>query len=244
MADFFEQEEEKEVEEEKVDEQEVKEEEIEKIKLGEDEYTQDELQRYVELGKIGVEAEEKYNTKLDKVWPEYSKKSNELKEAQEKLDELQGQIEQKVESGEKTPVEGIEEAKEAAKRLGIVTDDAFEEFMGKSFRKYYMQERSAERLLDEAKSLEKELDGKDGRPKFDTEEVLTFMSENPGFKDINKAYEAMHPEEMAEWRANKILEGKKKGIVTQEESPTNKRPEEVKVTRSNLKQLVSEIVNQ
>lgn len=242
MADFFAQEEEKEVEEEQVEEKEV-EEEVEKIKLGEDEYTQDELQRYVELGKIGVEAEEKYNTKLDKVWPEYSKKSNELKEALDKLEELQGQIEQKAETGEKTPDQGIEEARQAAKKLGIVTDDAFEDFMGKSFRKYYMQERSAERLLDEAKSLEKELDGKDGRPKFETEEVLTFMSENPGFKDLNRAYEAMHPEEMAEWRANKILEGKKKGIVTQEETPS-KTPEQVKVNKGNLKELISEIVNQ
>lgn len=227
-----------------IQEQVEEQEEIEKIKLGEDEYTQDELQRYVELGKIGVEAEEKYNTKLDKVWPEYSRKSNELKQAQEKLEELQGEIEQKVESGEQTPTEGIEEAKEAAKRLGIVTDDAFEDFMGKSFRKYYKQERSAERLLDEAKTLEKELDGSDGRPKFDTEEVLTFMSENPGFKDINKAYEAMHPEKMAEWRANKILEGKKKGIVTQEETSSNKKPKEVKVTKDNLKSLIGEIVNQ
>ena len=226
---------------EKAEEQEIQA--VEKIKLGEDEYTQDELRRYVELGKIGVEAEEKYNTKLDKVWPEFSKKSNELKEAQDRLEQLQGQIEQKVETGEKTPTEGIEEARQAAKKLGIVTDDAFEEFMGKSFRKYYMQERSAERLLDEAKSLESKIDGSDGRPKFDTEKVLTFMSENSGFKDINKAYEAMYPQEMAEWRANKILEGKKRGIVTQEDTQ-DKRPEQVKVTKGNLKDLIAEIINQ
>jgi hypothetical protein len=237
MAELIEKEEGKEVEQ-------AEEQEIEKIKLGEEEYTQDELQRYVELGKIGVEAEEKYNTKLDKVWPEFSKKSNELKEAQEKLEQLQEQIEQKVESGEQTPDEGIEKARQAAKKLGIVVDEDFEDMMGKSFRKYYLQERSAEKLLETAQSLEKEIDGKDGRPKFDTEEVLTFMSNNPGFKDLNRAYEAMHPEEMAEWRANKILEGKKKGLVTQEDTQSNKTPEEVKVNRGNLKDLISEIVNQ
>jgi len=46
----------------------------EKITLGENEYSQDELKELVNLGKIGKEAEEKYNTSIDKVWPEYSRK--------------------------------------------------------------------------------------------------------------------------------------------------------------------------
>ena len=47
--------------------------EIEKVKIGEQEYTQEELDRYVKLGKLAQEAEDKYNTKLDRVWPEYTK---------------------------------------------------------------------------------------------------------------------------------------------------------------------------
>ena len=56
--------------EEKVDEpkEEEKQEEA-KVKVGEKEYTQDELSKLVGLGEIGAEAEEKFNVKLDKVWP-------------------------------------------------------------------------------------------------------------------------------------------------------------------------------
>ena len=54
--------------------------EAEKVKLGEEEYTKEELDRFVKLGKIGVEAEEKFDTKIDKVWPEFTKTRQELKE--------------------------------------------------------------------------------------------------------------------------------------------------------------------
>lgn len=242
MADFFE-ENKDEAEEQPEVKEEVKEE-VEKIKLGEDEYTQEELKKYVDLGKIGVEAEEKYNTSIDKVWPEFGRKSNELKETQTKLEELQKSLEQKAEPENKDVEVAKQDAREAAKKLGISLDDDFDKKLEGAFRKHYLQEREAEKLIEGATKLEKEIDGTDGRPKFEPEKVLTFMSQNAGFKDLNKAYEAMNPNEMAEWRANKILEGKKKGIITQESTPSNKQPESVRITQDNLQSLISEVINQ
>lgn len=238
---------EKEVEEvqEEQEEQEKQEEQQEevKIKVGDQEYSQDELDRLVSLGKIGVEAEEKYNTKLDKVWPEFSKTKNEYKQLKEELEQTKSQVQQKVEQGDQLPEEGVKQAQEAARKLGIVLEPDFEKRLGDSFRKYYVQERAAEKLLEEGKELEREITGKDGRPKFDLEKTLTFMSQNPGFKEIKKAYEAMHPEELAEWRADQILKGKKKGISTLEDTPSDKQPQEVRLNNDNLAKALEEALN-
>jgi hypothetical protein len=236
------------VEPEKVEEEvtpEVTEPVVEKIKLGEEEYTQDELKRLVDLGKIGVEAEEKYNTSLDKVWPEFGRKSTQLKEYEERIASLE-------ESRNKPNLpeneqQAIEEARAAARKLGITLDEDVETKVGakleKEFRNYYLRERSAEKLLEETSKLEKEIDGSDGRPKFKTEEVLAFMQENPGFKNPIDAYEARYKSQTDEWRANQIVKAKR-GIVTNNDNlGVDKQPADVKVTSSNLDQMIRESLN-
>src|SRR3990167_3225048 len=94
--------------------------ETEKIKLGEDEYSQDELDNLVKLGKIAKESEEKYNRPISKFWPEYSK-------AQEKIKDLEGQLEEKqaVPTLETEQIDPNvrQQALKQAKDLGIVTKD-------------------------------------------------------------------------------------------------------------------------
>ena len=64
-------------------------EEPETIKVGDKEYTQDELQKIVGLGEIGLEAEEKYKTKIDRVWPEYTKGQQRLQDLERKVEEYE-----------------------------------------------------------------------------------------------------------------------------------------------------------
>lgn len=63
--------------------------EVEKIKLGDKEYTQDELSQLVGVAEKVNSLESQYNTKLDKVWPEFGRSQNELKSVKEQLDKLQ-----------------------------------------------------------------------------------------------------------------------------------------------------------
>ncbi len=72
------------------DEQSVEE---EKIKVGEKEYSQADLQRLVGLGEIGIEAEQKYKTKIDRVWPNYQQVINEKKELSDKLAAIESEKE-------------------------------------------------------------------------------------------------------------------------------------------------------
>jgi hypothetical protein len=223
------------------EEQEVQE--PEKIKLGEEEYSQDELQTLVKLGKIGKEAEEKFNTSLDKVWPDYSRKSNQLKEYETELTELRKLKEQQAELPQDEQ-QAIEEARKAAKKLGIVLEDDLKNQVvtKEDFRQFYIQERAAERLLEEADKLEKEINGKDGRPKFNKLEVLEFMKET-GHKNLMDAYEAKYKQETDEWRANQILKAKGRGIMTQEGMGEDKKPSDVKITSQNLDEMMREALS-
>ena len=54
--------------------------EIEKVKVGEKEYSQDELSKLVGLGEKWTETETKFNTKMDRVVPEYTKATQKIKE--------------------------------------------------------------------------------------------------------------------------------------------------------------------
>jgi len=45
-------------------------------KFGEEEYTKEQLEELVSFGKLAKEAEERYNTKIDRVYPEFTKKNS------------------------------------------------------------------------------------------------------------------------------------------------------------------------
>ena len=118
--------------EEKVDEpkEEEKQEEA-KVKVGEKEYTQDELSKLVGLGEIGAEAEEKFNVKLDKVWPNLQATINEKRILEQEIENLkQAKVATKVDEGvQLTPEELKAQALKEAKNLGIVTIEDVNEYV-------------------------------------------------------------------------------------------------------------------
>jgi len=236
MADFFEKAEDKaeEVVEEVAEDAEAEE---LKIKVGEEEYSQDELNRLVDLGKIGVEAEEKHNTKIDKIWPDFTKDRQELiglREEKAKWGEQQeAKVEAKAEAGEQlSPEEQKKVVINQAKELGIVTKE--------DFNALWAQQRAGERLLDSCKSLEKDLDGKDGKPAFKTEDILSHMQET-GIRNPQDAYDLKFKPELAKWRDDKLAGAKPDGMVSESSSSAGgKEPPKVKVTKENFEEAVRE----
>lgn len=209
-----------------------------KIKLGETEYSQEELNRLVGLGRLAEEAEKKYNTKIDKVWPEYGRTKQREKELENEIEKLRNPQPKVAES----EADAIKEAKDAARKLGIVIDEDFDSRLQKSFRTYYQQERAAEKLLEDAKDMESEIDGKDGRPAFKTQEVLEFMAEN-GINNLETAYKVKYEKELDSWKESQLGKAKRSGMTTTIQGSgagVSKQPSNVKITRDNLSQLVSE----
>ena len=84
------------------------------------------------LGEIGQEMESKWNTKIDKVYPEFSKVKNDFKALEEENARLKApKAPVAPQEGEEVGLsdEDIAKAKKEARKIGIVTDEAFDEFM-------------------------------------------------------------------------------------------------------------------
>jgi hypothetical protein len=206
-------------------------EEVSKIKVGEEEYTQEELSRLVGLGKIGLEAEEKFNTKIDKVWPEYTKSQNEIKRLKQ-LEEEYETIRQNKSAEPEDVEKAYQEAREAARKLGLITVD--------DFRDLYYKEEAAKDLVSRGRELEKTFDGSDGRPKFDVEDMFNYMAQNH-IQDPELAYKIRFESELDSWKETQLAKGKKPGLTTNTQSAAGtKAPPNVKPNRDNLDELIRE----
>jgi hypothetical protein len=209
--------------------------ELEKIKLGDKEFTQDELLQKVGLADKVSELESKYNTKLDSVWPEYGRSQNKVRELEGKIAQMQTQ---KAETGEVDPTTA-KQAVEAAKKLGILTrDDGV--VTRDQFRDMYTQERETEKLLTSLSNYEKDITGDDGRPKFDKIKVLEYMRDT-NIKDPMIAYKVMHESQLDQWKMSEVGRVKMRGMYTTRGSNLgNKQPADVKPTKDNLNDLVAQ----
>ena len=227
--DFFNKKEEPEVE-----QPEGQEELSDKVKVGEDEYSQDELQEMVGLGKVASELEGKWNTKIDRLFPEYTKLSQEKKawlEEKEELTKPAPVIEEKVEEDE------VQQAVTKLKELGFVSrDDIDKEVSGK-----VLSVLSAKELLADTDSLVKK-QAKQGNPKLSSEELLGYMEET-GIKDPGFAYRMKFETELDDIKEKKLKGIKPKGLVTEEAGGGEKVPQAKPLTRHNITEALTEVLN-
>lgn len=226
MADSF-------FEENKVEEQTVVQ--PEPIKLGEKEYTQEDLQKLVGLGEQAIELEERWDTKLERLMPEYSKSREELKTLREQAEaKAEERIEKKEASGQEVSQE--EQAKivrEELKKHKVVFEDDLEN--------YYQTRRGTEQFVDRTQEVISKA-VTDGKPKVSTEDLLTFMKER-GVSKPEDAYELMFKKELREIEMQKLQSIKPQGLYTEASSTAGgKIPQPIKVTRDNLDQMLTEVL--
>ena len=214
--------------------------EVEKIKLGEKEYSQDELNKLVGLGEKAAELEDKWNTKIDKLYPEYTKKSQKLSELEPKLAEyeqkLQERIEQKQETGvQLTPEEQALQIKQELKKYDVVTKDDIYQFIA-NFDAVKELNRDIDGILNEAKDT--------GKPVSTREDFLKYMDEN-GVKNPKAAYKLMFEDELKDWETKQVNSLKMPGLETERTSNAGgKEPAPVKVTKENLSEMLKQALSE
>ena len=221
----------------------------EKVKVGEEEFTQDELKQAVGAYKLKKDVEEKFNTSLDKVYPEFTKKSQRLKELEEAEENRQKEIEEakrkeeeetlarKKDAGEQL---SPEEVRKIANEQGFVTDD---NIIGK-----VLNILEGRRIMREARSLEKKGNpyDTDELPKFESGDMLNWMSTTPGMGNVTPevAYKLRYEKEIDVWKSKVLSEARKKGLITETGSkPGGKEPAPIKVTDENLNEQVRAVLN-
>lgn len=232
MSDFFDKDELNKKIEQSMDQQPVSTE-AEKVKVGDKEFTQDELSRLVGLGSTAAELESKWNTKIDSLMPSYTKATQQLKDYEEQLEAFKKEKEEKKSA---TPDEMAEARKLLKEQFGVLTRDDFET----EFRSRYEVEKAAEKLNGQLDKLAKDIDGVDGRPPFKPEDVLRYMADN-NLKDPNLAYKIKFEKELDGWKEKQIQSVKKPGLITEKTAGAGvKTPEAVVPTRTNLVELLKE----
>lgn len=221
------------------------------ISIGGKEYSADEAQELVGLGSRAREYEQKANTKLESIYPEYTRltqeRQNWTKKEQEYESKLQ-QIQQRQGTSDEQPGD-VKAAIEAARKLGITLNEDLEKSgyikkddLPKMFDEYYTKKSSEEKaiqsVLSEAESLEKELNGEDGRPKFNKKQVLAYAS---AYKlGLKEAYEDMHSDSLKTWKDSQVTKIQKPGTRTLQPTAGGKQPKDAKPNRHNLRDMVEE----
>ena len=221
-----------------------------KIKIGETEYTMDELAGLVADGQFKREVETKQNTKLDRVMGEYTKLSQDRASWEDeradylKLKQERDEAAARNNNNTQWSEDQIAQAKREAKALGLFTKEDVEEYVSQNFPKYYVQQREADRMLERMESLQSEIDGKDGRPKFQMDEILEHIKAT-GIKDPLKAYKDKFEGELDAWKEEKLVGSRREGLRTQTGSSAGgKQPQEVRPTRENFGRLLKEALHE
>ena len=227
MSDFFDKQPEPEIVPEHID--------PDKIKIGDDEYTQEELSKLVGLGKLGLEAEEKYSTKIDRIWPEFTRTTQEKKELEQRLQEMQNLKPAAQEDG-LTP-----EQKEIARKQ-LIELMGGEPMTQKTFNDLYVQRRGAEKLLEDTEAVVSEM-REQGNPATNVNDLLLHM-EQTGIKNPQKAYKDMFEADLDRIKEQKLRSIKPDGMsVIQGSSAGSKQPSPVKVTKDNISDLLQSTLN-
>lgn len=201
------------------------------FKLGEKEYTQEELSKLVGLGEIARESEEKFKTPIDKVWPSYTKTTQENADLKKELEELKNRPSETVSTNlsDLTPQQK-EEALKAADALGIGPN---------SFRQIVREELAAKDLISDVSSVIVDAK-KEGYPETTTEDLLRHMQDT-GIKNPAKAYKDLFETELDEIKEKKLATIKPSGMITTQASTAgSKQPEKIAVNKSNLGQIIAE----
>lgn len=218
---------------------------LSKIKLGEKEYTEDELSKLVGLGELAVELETKWNTPLNKVVPEFTKKSQRLAELEPEFEKLKLTAEQakkQEEEAAKAASKGVTPEEMEKARKAIFDILGYEPMNKSEFDTLYAQRRQGEEILQGVESVLKDAQAK-GKPSTDVETVLKHMQET-GIKSPEKAYKDLFEDELEKWKDEQLKKAKPTGYTTQPSSSAgSKQPTPVRATRDNLRSILGEVVN-
>lgn len=213
------------------------------------EYTPDEAQELIDTGRKTRDYESKYNTKLDTVWPDYTRLSQEKSAWSTEKQELQKEIEEfkaKQQAQVETPTD-VRAAREAAKKLGIVLDEDAKGFMTEEkMDTWYTARREKERaeeagvksVLAEADKIAEEVKESGSPIPFNKKAVLAYAGAY-GMTDLRQAYEDMNSDQLAPWKEAQIASKKSSSLKTLS-GGGKKSPEDVKVNNDNVKDLLHE----
>lgn len=210
-------------------------------------YDPAEAQSLIDLGSKTRDLEKQWDTPVDKVWPEFGKSRETLKSLEGQLADAQTKIQEyeaKKDAGTETPAD-TKAAREAAKQLGIVLDEDLDsrgyikkDELPQLFQSWSQEQEAIKGVLATADSLEKEIDGTDGRPAFNKKVVLAYATAY-NIPDLKAAYEDMNKPQLDAWKSKQVTDKRNLGLKTLE-GGGSKETKKVEVNDDNKRDLLRE----
>lgn len=189
-----------------------KQEETEKIKLGDQEFSTDELNELIGAGKKLKELEEKQGQPVEDILTSWGRRGESIGELKKKNEEYEKELDRLKNPPAKEVVDQENLKKEVLGELkgyGVLTKDEVQAMIND----IYQTNRSGERLLAQVKRVSREAKA-DGKPEVEPEKLLEFMADPNNPKDPEKAYKVMFDKELEEWKENRINQAKKPNMMT------------------------------
>lgn len=195
------------------------------VKVGDQDYSYEELNDLVSRGKFAREVETKYNTKLDRLMPEYTKATQKLKEYEPKITEYEDRLKEyeaklNPQSGDLTDAQKIEALKQAA-RMGLITEETLEEKVTNIIDRRFTQLTTANSKISETRDVIDKYKGEYGI-EASIDDVIDFMR-NEGIKNPKYAMDIMFGDRLEEIR-NQKAKARDDEFLTQSSSTTGAKP--------------------
>ena len=214
----------------------------EKIIINGQEIDPEEATQLIELGNKYRKIESDLNTSLDKVYPEYTRTSQELKQTKADLAERTLELERIQKSATQPKVDpnsDMAQIRKAAREVGLADEDYLNEkgYMTRDQVEAMLTEKqnlqkAADEVLSQARTLEREIDGSDGRQPFNPDAVMAYAYVN-NISDLRDAYDKMNDKYNAKWKEQQIDAQAKPGLTTL--TPGGKKePQRTKLNNDNL----------
>ena len=199
-----------------------------KVKVGEKEYSQDELSQLVGLGETAQEFESKWNRKIGDFYPDYTQKSQKLAEFEKADEERQkAELQAKADANNLSPEETRKLVLQQAREYGLLTKDELEGEVNSRVA----NAMAAKEIINTTGEVINQAVEK-GQPKTSVEDLLKYMDET-GVRNPAAAYRLKFETEIDKWKEEKLSGMKPKGLETQEGSTAgSKQPEPAKPVHS------------
>lgn len=191
-------------------------EEIEKIKVGENEFTTEELQGLVGKAQSLNEFEKKQGQSWDEVVKSWGQRGERIGEYKSENEKLQRELEAFKNPPEEPTKEEVDQEKlkrqviDEANKYGLMTQEQFD----RKFDEYYQQRKAGEKMLNDVDNVINKAKT-DGLPETTTEQLLEYMADPANPKDAQKAYNLMFEKELDEIKQKKLMSIKRDEFVTE-----------------------------
>jgi len=207
--------------------EEAQEPEPEKVKVGETEFTSEELEELVGAGRRLREIEEKQGQPVDEILTSWGKRGERIGEYKKKLGEYEKELE-KVKNPPSQEQVNDEQMRAQVlaelKKYDVPTLAEVKEVI----KDVYNQNRAGERMLANVNKVLRQAK-RDGKPTAEPQKLLEFMSDPANPKDPEKAYKLMFEPELEAWKEERINKVKKPTMLAETKSTAGAKKPEFKV---------------